>query len=487
MTDTVVIAGAGPGGLMLACELGLLGVPAIVLEPRTEQARNSGGGFIHARAEQLLVQRGIADRFRTETTPRWNRTHFAMIPIDLTGEIGATEYDLIVPQWRAEQLLEARAVELGVDVRRGHRVTGVEQDAGGVTVTVDTPAGTGTLRAAYLVGADGANSAVAELAGFAFDVYAEAYYGVVADVTAFEGNQDEFRSGLYPTGLFATLPLREGALRLMTVEFSAAQAPSEGPVTAQEIRESIGRITGVTPADMPDPIWTDRYGSPTRLARDYRVGRVFLVGDAAHAHPPSSGNGTVTAMHDAVNLGWKLAAAVRGWAPPGLLDSYQEERHEVGRRCCVRAHAQVAATRPMPDVGPLREVLGDLMRFPAVQEHLVRWAIDVRYPLPYHGTGEPPAVLGARYPDVDLGTGRVSDLLHDGRGLLLFLGTEPPGLPDLARYEDRLAVVTSDPVPDLGLAALLVRPDGFVAWADPAGGDTEGLVLALKTWFGLRL
>ncbi|WBO62923.1 FAD-dependent monooxygenase [Streptomyces camelliae] len=488
MNDSVVIAGGGPAGLMLACELQLAGVPAVVLEGRPVRERSSGGMLLHARSVDALRRRGLADRFRDATTPVWPRTHFAFLWLDLS-ELGETDYDLIVPQWRTEELLEQRAVELGVRVLPGHRLTGLRQDADGVAVRVRSAAGEQVLRCAYLVGCDGPHSTVAELGGFAFRTLAPSYYGVIADVAVSGDAQEHFRAGVHPDGQFGVLPMNPrdpSEVRLMTVEFDREPPAADVPVTAEEMRAAIRRITGAD-ADFAEPRWMTRYGSPTRLATSYRKGRLLLAGDAAHPHPPSSGNGLNTALHDSVNLGWKLAATIHGWAPPGLLDTYHDERHPVGRRACMRALAQVPLQHPPERAEPLRELFAELIEFPEVNRHLVQAVTRVRYPIAYPGLpAKASSLLGATLPDVTLRTAggevEAAGLLAGGRGLLLSLGVDEA--PDLTGWADRLDVVRADEAEDLDARWLLVRPDGHIAWVDTGEGDREGLRAAVTTWFG---
>jgi len=488
VNDTVVIAGGGPAGLMLACELRLAGVPAVVLEDRPVRERSSGGMLLHARSLDALRRRGLADRFRDATTPVWPRTHFAFLWLNLAG-LGDTDYDLIVPQWRTEELLEQRAVELGVRVLSGHRLVGLRQDAAGVEVRVRSAAGEQVLSCAYLVGCDGPHSTVAELGGFEFRTLAPSYYGVIADVAVPGDAQELFRAGVHPHGQFGVLPMNPrdpSEVRLMTVEFDREPPAADVPVTAEEMHAAIRRITGAD-AEFAEPRWMTRYGSPTRLATSYRKGRLLLAGDAAHPHPPSSGNGLNTALHDSVNLGWKLAATVNGWAPPGLLDTYHAERHPVGRRACMRALAQVPLQHPPERAEPLRELFAELIEYPDVSRHLVQAVTRVRYPMSY---ARRPAVdhplLGAVLPDVTLRTAdgetEAAGLLADGRGLLLSLG--PGEAPDLGGWSDRLDVVRADEAKDLDARWLLVRPDGHVAWADTGECDQDGLRAAVAVWFG---
>ncbi|MFD7735128.1 FAD-dependent monooxygenase [Kitasatospora phosalacinea] len=491
MNTTVLIAGGGPTGLMLACELELAGVHAVVLEARPHRERSSGGMLLHARSIDALRRRGLADRFRTAATPVWPRTHFAFLWLDLT-ELGTDHYDLIVPQWRTEELLEERARELGAQVLTGHRLTALRQDADGVEATVETAGGTRVLHGAYLVGCDGPHSAVADLGGFAFRELAPSYYGVIADVAVSGDAQQHFRAGVHPRGQFGVLPMNPAdpsEVRLMTVEFDHEPPAADTPVTAAEVRAAIRRITGAD-AEFAEPRWTTRYGSPTRLAEDYRNGRLLLAGDAAHPHPPSSGNGLNTALHDAVNLGWKLAATVNGWAPPGLLDSYHRERHPVGRRACLRALAQVPLQYPPERAEPLRELFAELIAVPEVNRILVQAVTEVRYPVTDPAPADPDhPLLGAVLPDLEPAGAAEEDgvdaaaPLADGRGLLLVFDDEgaPPGL---SGWSDRLRVVRAAKAPAPDVRRLLVRPDGHVVLVDTGGTGPERLLAAVAHWFG---
>jgi hypothetical protein len=262
-------------------------------------------------------------------------------------------------------------------------------------------------------------------------------------------------------------------------------------VTAEEVRASIRRVTGTDP-EFDEPTWMERNGHPTQLAREYRDGRIFLLGDSAHAHPPSSGNGMVTTIHDATNLGWKLAATLNGWAPADLLDTYHQERHPVGRRACVRAQAQVGAMHPIDRVGPLREILADLIGFEDVRRYLVQYVTEVRYSFPFPGGAagaEAHPLLGARLPDVAVTTAsgtekNVLDFLAAGHGVVLDFTGDGSESADLASRADRLTVVHAEPTPLIDARMLLVRPDGHIAWVDSDGTDGEGLSSAVKTWFG---
>jgi hypothetical protein len=335
------------------------------------------------------------------------------------------------------------------------------------------------LRGAYLVGADGVDSTVRRLAGIDVTRTGKSWYGLLGDFTSYGG---EFDAGVRPGGVFGALPegTDRGYWRLQTLEFDQDGPPDSEPVTPAELVRNIERITGET-KEVGDPLWMRRYTGVTQLADRYRDGRVFLAGEAAHNYVPTASHGLNTGLHDAVNLGWKLAAAVRGWAPEGLLDTYHDERHLAGARACQGAEAQMALIHPLEKVRALREVFTELVTVDEVNRRLVTWATDVRYP--YAAQDDDPLV-GRRLGPVTLldasGTEvAVSGTLAAGRAVLLDLSGKDFG--DVTGWESRVDVVRAQPSADLDATALLVRPDGHVAWS---GADQDALTAALTTWFG---
>lgn len=482
MSHDVIIAGAGPTGLMLACELGLAGVRTVVTDPRRDTGTVSAGMGIHGRSLELLTQRGLDDRIGDEIFV-WPRTPFAFLWLDLESADKA-DLTFAYPQWRTERLLEERARELGVDIRRGHQVTGFTQDANGVSVDVRGGDGLYRITAAYLVGCDGARSIVRECASIGFPASGPSYYGVTGDVRLAGGADGGLDVGLHPAGLFGALPLQPDMPRLMTIEFGREPPGPEVQVTVDELTASVARVTGKEPG-IAEATWLHRYGGANRLADRYRDGRVFLAGDAAHTVFISGTQALNTGLQDAVNLGWKLAAAVHGWAPPGLLDSYHDERYPVGERMRDHARAQMALMHPLDAVGALRDLFGQILSFQEANRYLVQMPTLIAYP-PADADTHP--LVGARVPDVDLATpdGVVPLLrtLRDGRGVLVHLTTDSATVLDIGGWKDRVDVVTARPLPELGAATVLVRPDGHVAYADAAGTDERGLRSALATWFG---
>jgi 2-polyprenyl-6-methoxyphenol hydroxylase-like FAD-dependent oxidoreductase len=492
MTRKVLIAGGGPVGLMLACELQLAGVRTVVLERlprRTGQSRALG---LHARTVEVLDQRGLLDRFR-EGAPVWPTAHFAGLrQLDLSGLDGNHTYALMVPQSRTEEILAERAAELGADIRYGHEVIGLDQDADGVEAVVRTAGGTRRSRASYLVGCDGGGSNVRKLSGIDFPGTPSTMSALLGDVRLVEkqpaGPQLRRMSG----GLFGIVPLDSDVYRVVTVEFHREPPPTGKPITLDELRAAVKRVTG-TELEMSRPRWMSRFGNATRQAKRYRSDRVFLAGDAAHVHFPAGGQGLNTGIQDAVNLGWKLAAAVAGWAPPGLLDTYHGERHPVAEQVCHNTRAQLALMDPAVEITPLRELFADLMNFREVNRYLAGMitGIDVRYDTGSAGPAEHP-LLGCRLPDLPLRVHgrpvRATHLLHDARGVLLDLAGDRVVPAVGAPWADRVDVVTAECDAARPASALLVRPDGYVAWASDSDAEKSQrdrhLGEALKRWFG---
>ncbi|MBL7492311.1 FAD-dependent monooxygenase [Frankia sp. AgB1.9] len=497
---TVVVAGGGPTGLLVACELALAGVHAIVVEPDGAKPDHSAGMAIHGRTLEALEQRGLTERLRAEGLIPWPRTPFGFLWLDV-DVVGPEDHTYGMAQWRTERVLRARAGELGVEIRTSQRVTGYVEDADGVTVTVSaaSPAGpapgAATVEAAYLIGCDGAFSTVRQLAGIAWDRHPpSAYGGVLGDLPVENGVPEVLDAGLHPAGVFGAIPIPPDKLRLMTVEFGGVPpGPGEPAPDAAELRASVKRIVGRDP-DLRDLVFQARFGHESTFADTFRRGRVFLAGDAAHVLFVSGTQGLNLGVQDALNLGWKLAAEINGWAPPGLLDSYDAERRPAAVNACRHARAQLALMHPLDRVAPLRDLVAELLRFDEVNRYLLRMPTEARYPSPPPG-GSP--LVGYRLPNVPLDTadGRIpaAALLHAAHGLVLEFGTDvaaPPRL-DLRGWAGRFDVVRArhDLAGDaaVGHAKLVVvRPDGHVAYAGAPhdGQDAPALAQALSTWFG---
>jgi 2-polyprenyl-6-methoxyphenol hydroxylase-like FAD-dependent oxidoreductase len=477
----VVIAGGGPTGMMLAGELTLLGVDVAVVERRAgPDLDGSRAGGLHSRTIEVLDQRGIADRFLAEGRAMQVQS-FAGIPLDISDFPTRHNYGLALWQSDFERILGGWAEELGVPIHREREVTGFAQDATGVDVEITDGE---SVRADYLVGCDGGRSLIRKAAGIEFPGWDPSVSSLIAEVEMSEEPELGIRRD--DRGQHGMGRLEDGRIRTVVSERYAGQA---GEPTLRDLSEALVAVWG-TDYGVHSPTWISRFTDMTRQAAAYRKGRVLLAGDAAHVHYPVGGQGLNIGVQDAVNLGWKLAQVIRGTSPESLLDTYEAERHPVAARVLQNTMAATALLRSDARLDALRDVLSDLLGMDEPRRRLagVISGLDIRYDL---GDGHP--LVGRRMPDLDLvttdGPLRVFTLLHDVRPLLLDLGG--PGGLDIAPWAERvrlidaeqvdvweLPVVGAVPAPD----AVLVRPDGHVAWA--GDHDHAGLPEALTTWFG---
>ncbi|MEU4209203.1 FAD-dependent monooxygenase [Streptomyces sp. NPDC026206] len=491
MEYDVVVAGSGPVGLMLACELRLAGVRVLVAERLTEPAGHDRAGVLHTRTVECLDIRGLLERFKDGMDTVTGLPFAGMFSRGLDHGLldTAHPYSLLVPQSRTEELLGAHAAGLGVPVLRGHTVTGLRQDAEGVTVTLETPEGGRDVRAAYLVGCDGGRSTVRRLAGIGFPGFAPSVSALIGYVTLDEKDVPR-RWQRTPDGVVVlAFPPEGGTGRVVVMEYGRPHPSPGEPVTLEELRAAVRRVHGRELAFSEPVAWMSRFSDATRQAERYRSGRVFLAGDAAHVHFPIGGQGLNTGVHDAMNLGWKLAAQINGWAPPGLLDTYHEERHSTGQRVLLYTRAQLALMNPDEHhVSALREVFEELLALQDTNRHLTAAlnGLDVRYdPAGGRGAGHP--LEGLFAPDLEVEVGgakvRTAELLHAGRGFLLDLTGDGGPASVAGPWKDRIDVVTAVRREEAPARALLIRPDGHVAWA--AGtAPGHGLREALTRWFG---
>ncbi|MFJ6853580.1 FAD-dependent monooxygenase [Streptomyces sp. NPDC091271] len=478
----VIIAGAGPAGLMLAGELRLQGVSVLVLDRLTQPMQQSRALGFSARTIEEFGQRGLLGDFgELETIPGG---HFGGIPLDYTIVDGGNFGVRGVPQSRTEAIVHQWAAGLGAEIRRGHEVTGLTQDEDSVRVEVVGPDGPQTLRAAYLVGCDGARSSVRRLADIGFPGVSATIEMKMADVT---GVQVRIRptGEVGHAGMVVVLPLGPHATRVVVFERGAGVRPTQEPPTFDEVAAAFQRVTGEDISGAT-PLWTSYFTDASRQATEYRKGRVFLAGDAAHIHLPIGAQGISAAVGDVVNLGWKLAAEIKGHAPDGLLDTYHAERQPVGARVIQNTLVQRTLYLGGPEAQPLRDLFAELVRIEQVRHHLVGLVtgLDITYGA---ATGGHP-LLGRRLPEQDLLVGDAKtttyELLHAGRPVLLDLFDDGGLREAAAPWADRVDIVTATR-PEAGAPAanLLVRPDGYVAWASGAG-SAEGLADALGRWFG---
>jgi 2-polyprenyl-6-methoxyphenol hydroxylase-like FAD-dependent oxidoreductase len=467
----VIIAGCGPTGAVLAAELRLHDVRVLVLEKETEPASSVRIVGLHVRTLELMAMRGLLDRLLEHGRRRPAGGLFAAIPAPVPeGLDSAHAYLLGIPHPVVVRLLEEHAIRLGAEVRRGRAVAGLEQDDEGVTVE---PADGERLRARYLVGCDGGRSAVRKLLGVGFPgepARTETLMGEMAasappeEIAARVAEVRGTRPG------FWLRPVGDGVYSVVVP--AAGVGDRAEPPTVEDFRHELRTVAG-TDFGVHSPRWLSRFGDATRLAERYRVGRVLLAGDAAHIHPPAGGQGLNLGVQDAFNLGWKLAAELRGWAPGALLDTYQAERHPVAEDVLDNTRAQVELSSTEPGPRAVRGLLTELLGFEEVNRHLTGkiTAIDIRYDF-----GAGPDLLGRRLRDVDLAQGRLYDRLHRGRGLVL----DRTGRLSAGGWADRVDLL-ADPAAALDVPALLLRPDGYVAWVGEHQRDLDD---HLARWFG---
>jgi 2-polyprenyl-6-methoxyphenol hydroxylase-like FAD-dependent oxidoreductase len=479
MTDhAVVIAGGGPTGLMLAGELTLAGIDVAIVERRASQELDgSRSGGLHSRTIEVFDQRGISDRLLAEGQAMQVQA-FAGIPLDISDFPTRHNYGLALWQSHFERIVAAWVSELGVPMARQREVTGFAQDDTGVDVELSDGQ---SLRADYLVGCDGGRSVIRKAAGIEFPGWDPSTSWLIAEVEM----DEEPEIGMRPGGGIG----RAADGGLVRVVLTEQQLEHTSEPTLQDLSEALIVVDG-TDYGVHSPTWISRFTDMTRQAASYRKGRVLLAGDAAHVHPPQGGQGLNTGVQDAVNLGWKLAQVVNGTSPEGLLDTYHAERHPVGARVLHNTMAQVALRGTDERTDALRDTMTELL---GMDEPRKRFAamisgLDIHYDL---GEGHP--LLGRRMPDLDLATPdgpvRVFTLLHDAKPVLLNLSE--PGSFDTTPWADRVQMIDADcfgewELPVLGAvtapAAVLIRPDGYVAWV--GDGTDTGLRDALTTWFG---
>ncbi len=494
MTEhAVVIAGGGPTGLMLAGELALAGVDVAIVERRPSQdLPGSRAGGLHSRTIEILDQRGIADRFLAEGQVA-QVGQFAGVRLDISDFPTRHPYSLGLWQKHIERILAGWVDELAVTFYRGREVTGFAQDETGVDVELSDGQ---SVRAKYLVGCDGGRSLVRKAAGIEFPGWDPTTSNLIAEVEMTEEPELGMRHdalGVHGLGR-VEYEIRDGEVVFadsgpVRVMLTEPEVGATSEPTLRDLSEGLIAVYG-TDYGVHSPTSISRFTDMTRQAATYRQGRVLLAGDAAHVHAPDGGQGLNTGVQDAVNLGWKLAQVVNGASADGLLDTYHAERHPVAARVLRTTMAHVALRRQDERTEALRETIAELLGADEARNGFAAMGsgLDIHYDL---GEGHP--LLGRRMPDLDLVTAdgplRVFTLLHDARPVLLNLG-EPGGF-DIAPWADRVQLIDAKydgawELPALGTvtaaSAVLIRPDGYVAWV----GDLTrpGLADALTTWFG---
>jgi 2-polyprenyl-6-methoxyphenol hydroxylase-like FAD-dependent oxidoreductase len=496
----VAVVGGGPVGLALACEVALHDVAVVVFERLPEIEWRPKAEGITGRAVDIMDRRGLMIGVtETPTTPptaeqrariaAGERRPDSLLPKAFPGArhfasmflLRPESPDLLVPQQLLEEDLARRATELGVEVRRGHTVTGFIQDDDRVGVDVEGPHGPYRMEAKWLVGCDGGRSMVRKLSGIAFP----GTDGITSGYRAFAEIDDP---DFHPPGWFrkdgGLLVYEEGPPRFITLEFDRPPVNRDAPITLEEFQGALRRLSG-TKVTVTKVNKITRFTDNARQAETYRSGRVLLAGDAAHVHSHWSGPGLRLGLGDAVNVGWKLAAVARGWCQKDLLDTYTSERHPIGAQTLEIQRASIALMRPGRHVDALRRLLKELLLRDEANRQLTALVDDLHIS---YDMGDPlltGPLVGRYSPDLRLkrsdGTVRVAELQRTGRPLLLDLGADP-GLRALAEpWSDRVEVVTAE-CAEAPADALLIRPDGFVAWSTPA--DPASLPSALARWFG---
>ncbi len=523
MSVDVVIVGAGPTGLMLACELALAGVQPVVLEQRDEPNPHPKANGLLGQVVRVIDHRGLHERLTGSTAaPAPNSTYFMFggLGLDLSLLTRSPVYTLPATQQKIEETLAERAVQLGVRIRRGHELVGLSQDAQGVTLRIATAEDGYELRTRFVVGADGAHSATRKLAGIEFPgVHHDRMTVRSAHVMVSPGWIDPGSGALQVPGHgavppflphrtehggFSYAPLPGQPPLITTTEWD--QPAPVGPMTLAELGDSIQRVLGVeVPLQQPDGsgphVLRRMTGGHTRVATRYADRRVFLIGDAAHVFGATSGGpGLNLGLQDAVNLGWKLASTIHGNAPAGLLDSFEAERRPAAERMIVNARAQAALIAPGSDVTGLRELFSELLTDPAVVARLAHLTAgaDMRYDM---GPASAHSLAGRFSPELTVqtpaGSARIAELTHSARPLLVDMTPADVFAEALSDWRDRIDIVRAEPLappaaePEAGdepPSALLLRPDCYVAWASsthrPDSTEVDDLRDTVTRWFG---
>jgi 2-polyprenyl-6-methoxyphenol hydroxylase-like FAD-dependent oxidoreductase len=482
ITTDVVVIGAGPTGLALAGELALAGVSCRILERRSREANITRAFAVHARTLELLDARGLADDLVQRGLPLAELQGLPGAALNLSDLPSRFPMLLIAPQSATESVLRAQAERLGVPIDRGAEVVGLEQDDDGVHIRVATTDGERVEHARYVVACDGAHSRVRDLVGVGFVGDQYQTHIMLADVRLSEPPAEAMFGRTNREGLAVVIPFGDGWFRVIVWDRRRETVPIDTPVTGSEIRDALHRITG-TDLGMDTPRWSTRFLSERRQAERYRVGRVFLAGDAAHVHSPLGGQGMNTGIQDALNLGWKLAAVLRGRGGDDLLDSYQAERHPTGAQVLrlTDGFNRLVLGRSRIGMRMRRLAIRTIVKLPPARRKMLGrlTGIGIAYP---HGSGEH-RLTGRRAADVRTTAGRLYELLRSGRFVLVV--RPDAGFDDVSvmasPWADRVRVVRACDAH--GPALALVRPDGYVAWAGDRWPD-EDLSRALRRWCG---
>jgi 2-polyprenyl-6-methoxyphenol hydroxylase-like FAD-dependent oxidoreductase len=454
---------------MLACELALGGIKVRLLEERTDMPNVTRAFAVHARTLELLDARGLADGLLTRGVPVYELAPPGGTTLNLRDLPTRFPMVLIVPQSGTETVLQARAAELGAQIVRGAKVVGLTQDDSGVTLEL---AGGDSVRAGYVVGCDGAHSITRRLLGIDFVGKRYETHILLADVHLTRAPSETLTGVANEKGIVLVIPFGDGWFRAIAWDRLREQAPLDEPVTEEEIRDSFLRIAGAD-FGMTDMRWSSRFLSERKQARHYRAGRVFIAGDAAHVHSPLGGQGMNTGIGDAMNLGWKLAAAVRGSAPAWLLDSYEGERHPVGAAVLrlTDAFNQLVLGRSKVQRKVQELAVGVLTRVPRTKRMMGERLSGIGIAYPHRRDDD--WMVGRRMPDIDCGGKRLYERLREGKFVLVTAVPVELARPDIVHTVDQ-----HPELPD----AVLVRPDGYVAWASERMPSAAELSAAIDRW-----
>ena len=479
-TDVLVV-GAGPTGLMLAGELTLQGAQVIVLDRLAEPTRQSRALGFSARAIEEFTQRGLAPAFGDlETIPVG---HFGGIPLDFREVDGGSYGARGKPQFLTESVLAAWAVRQGAQVLRNHEVTGLMDSPEGVTVQARTPDGEKSIRARYVAGCDGGASTIRKLLGVEFSGTEPTMELMFADVAGCQ-LRPRFSGERVSEGMVMVLPLGPEANRVVVYERESTRKPGVDP-TFEEVCAAWHRLTGED-ISAGKPLWTSVTTDASRQATEYRRGRVFLLGDAAHIHLPIGAQGMSAGIGDAVNLGWKLAAVLAGWAPDELLDSFHTERHPVGARIIANTLAQRILYLGGDEFDPMRAVFQEILQHPEARQLLIGMVtgLDIHYEMRagHH------ALLGRRLPPTELADAdQTMRSLERGRAALINLAVDGTVAKAAQPWSRRLDIIESEPRAGGaldGASCIFVRPDGYIAWVGMPHAPADGLAQALTAWLG---
>jgi 2-polyprenyl-6-methoxyphenol hydroxylase-like FAD-dependent oxidoreductase len=467
----VLVAGAGPAGLLVAAELALAGVRTTIVERHPSRPPYCRGFNLNSRSLDLLARRGLAEGLVAEghQVPHAPVTGLPG-PLLLDGAATDHPFSLGIPQTRVEEVLERWAADTGVEILRGHELRSFTQDPESVSITVHNGQFGRTISARFLVGCDGGRSTVRKQAGIGFPGVDARWYALLGDVEC----ELPYGVSAGPDGRTVFVIPRPGYVRIVVRE-DDPPADKYAPVTLERLQAQVDAVLG-RHVELRSPRWLTRFGDAARLATHYREGRVLLAGDAAHIHPPAGAIGVNVALDDAFNLGWKLAATVLGTAPEGLLDTYHAERHAAGSRILANTRAQVALDEAADE--PLADLMRRVAAHPAGNRALAE--IITGLDACYEPGGHP--WLGRLAPDVPLVVGSVEThlaaLLHPGRPVLLDLTGS------LAAWSPAVEVVVAASPSTSDVDAVLLRPDGHVAWVGTPGSGDEGLAEAVHRWIG---